>query len=153
MKNILSYGLILIAVIIIRTFIVTPVMVNGDSMYSTLKDNQLLLLKKYDHSFERGEIIVFNYNNSKLVKRVIGMPGETIKYEDGNLYINDNLIEDEFSKITKDYEYEGTIPENHYFVLGDNRNYSLDSRIIGPIKKDDIVGATSFSLWPIKTIK
>ena len=153
MKNILSYGLILIAVIIIRTFIVTPVMVNGDSMYSTLKDNQLLLLKKYDHSFERGEIIVFNYNNSKLVKRVIGMPGETIKYEDGNLYINDNLIEDEFSKITKDYKYEGTIPENHYFVLGDNRNYSLDSRIIGPIKKDDIVGATSFSLWPIKTIK
>lgn len=151
-KEIIPYIVILITVLLIRTFIVTPVVVNGDSMVPTLKNKELLLLKKYDKNIERFDIIVFDYNNSKLIKRVIGLPGETVEYKDGNLYINGEIVIDNFSNITADFKYIGTIEEDTYFVLGDNRNNSVDSRMIGLVTKDMILGSTDFSLWPIKTI-
>lgn len=156
-KEILPYVIILITVVIIRTFIVTPVVVSGDSMNDTLTNGDILLLKKYDKIYERFDIIVFDYQNSKLVKRVIGLPGETVKYEDGKLYINGEEVYDEFGSITKDYDlaYLGidVIPEGYYFVLGDNRNKSSDSRMIGLISEEQIEGVTNFSLWPLKSIK
>jgi len=155
-KELVPYVIIFVVIIFIRTFIVTPVMVDGDSMETTLKNNQMLLLKKYDKSYERFDIVVFDYDNSKLVKRIVGLPGETVKYKSGKLYINDVEIDDKFANITKDFELDNieytVIPENYYFVLGDNRNNSLDSRYIGLIHKDKINGITSFSLWPFKQI-
>lgn len=156
-KQIIPYIIIFITVILIRTFIATPVIVSGSSMENTLQDGEILLLKKYDHNYERGDIIVFDFQDSKLVKRIIGLPGEHIKYKDGVLYINDQSYEDEFASITNDYDlnYLGidTIPEGYYFVLGDNRTKSSDSRVIGLISEEAINGTTSFSIWPIGIIK
>lgn len=157
LKEIFPYVVILISVILIRTFIVTPVVVSGDSMNDTLNDNDILLLKKYDKSYDRFDIIVFKYQNSKLVKRIIGLPGETVKYKDGKLYINDEEINDEFSLITRDFDLSyldiEIIPEGYYFVLGDNRNKSSDSRMIGLVSKEQIEGVTNFSIWPFKSFK
>ena len=156
-KELIPYVVILIVVVIIRTFIVTPVIVSGDSMNDTLKDGDVLLLKKYDKEYSRGEIVVFNHEGSKLVKRVIGLPGEYVSYDKGKLYINGEEVEDKFALITRDYELAvfeiDYIPEGYYFVIGDNRNRSSDSRIIGLISENDILGTTSFSLLPFKGIE
>lgn len=152
-KNLIPYIIIFVIVAIIRTYIITPVKVVGSSMVPTLEDKELLLLKKYDHHFERFEIVVFNYGESKLVKRVIGLPGEHVKYENNKLYINNKLVEEKFVTVkTGDFDLKqlgyDTIPEDYYFVVGDNRNNSKDSRMIGLIKKDAILGSTSFSFFP-----
>ncbi len=155
LKELIPYIVIVIVVVLIRTFIVTPVLVNGSSMYPTLKDNELLILKKYDSSYNRYDIVVLDYKDEKLIKRVIGLPGETVEYEDGILYINDKEVEDEFASVTSDFKSSeliaGTIPEGYYLVMGDNRNNSIDSRTIGLISEDDINGVTNFSLWPFGT--
>lgn len=157
LKALLPYIVIFIFVVLLRTFVVTPVIVSGESMDDTLKNGEILLLKKYDKSFERFDVVVFKHGNSKLVKRIIGLPNEHVKYVDGILYINDEIVEDTFANITRDYDlkYLGfeTIPEDYYFVLGDNRTKSSDSRMIGLISKDQIEGTSSFSLWPIGKIK
>ncbi len=156
-KTILPYAIIVAVVILIRTFVLTPVIVSGTSMDDTLKNGELLLLKKYDKNFERFDIVVFDYGDSKLVKRIIGLPGETLEYKDGILYINGKETEDPFASSTKDFKLTDlnidVIPEDYYFVMGDNRSNSSDSRIIGPISKDTINGTTSFSLWPFGTVE
>jgi len=155
-KQAVPYVVIFLAVVLIRTFIATPVVVSGSSMDETLHDGEILLLKKYDHSYNRNDIIVFDFQDSKLVKRIIGLPGEHIRYQDGVLYVNGEVVEDEFASITADYDlnYLGidTIPKGYYFVLGDNRTKSSDSRMIGLVSIDDINGTTSFSIWPIGSI-
>lgn len=154
-KELIPYIVIIIVVVLIRTFIVTPVQVDGESMYPTLLDNQLLLLKKYDHSYDRFDIVVFEYNNSKLVKRIVGLPGETISYKDNKLYINNKEI-DNISLDSYTYDFDlselgfDIIPEGYYFVLGDNRTNSLDSRAIGLVSEDSILGVTNFSIFPFK---
>ena len=153
-KEIIPYIAIIVVVIIIRSFIVTPVIVSGTSMNNTLQDGEILLLNKFDRKYKRYDIVVFDYNDSKLVKRIIGLPGETVEYKDGILYINGEETEDQFSSITRDYKLDiEVIPEGYYFVMGDNRNNSSDSRIIGLINEKLIEGTTTISLWPIKFIK
>ncbi len=153
-KELIPYIIIIISVVIIRTFIVTPVRVDGVSMSPTLENNEILILNKVDKSYNRFDVIVFNYNNEKLVKRIIGLPGETIKVKDNKLYINNKYINEEFThRLTDDYEYERVIPSNTYFVMGDNRSNSLDSRFIGPINKQNIEGTVNISLLPLKKIK
>ena len=93
-KEFIPYLVIILIVVLIRCFVVTPVRVSGTSMYPTLKNNDIVLLKKFDKNIERFDIVVFNYNNSKLIKRVIGLPGETVKYVNGILYINNKKIDD-----------------------------------------------------------
>jgi signal peptidase I len=153
-KDLMPYVAIIIIVLLFRAFIATPVRVDGDSMNPTLENGEILLLNKMDKTYERFNIIVFNYNDTKLVKRIIGLPGDTVKYVDNQLYINDELVEETFDhRMTLDYTLEKVIPEGKYFVLGDNRTDSLDSRIIGLIDENDIDGVISFSIFPPKTIK
>lgn len=156
-KNFIPYVIIALVVILTRTFILTPVVVSGSSMSDTLSDGELLLLKKYDKTYERFDIIVFDYGDTKLVKRIIGLPGETVEYKNGILYINGEKVEDPFAQFTNDFKLSELnleeIPENTYFVLGDNRRNSSDSRIIGPIDKSAINGTTTFSLWPFGSIE
>ena len=158
-KEIYSYVLIVVFVILFRSYIATPVRVDGDSMNDTLINNDILILNKMDKKYERFDIVVINYNNTKLVKRIIGLPGENIEYKDNTLYINDKEYKDIETSRTKDfsikelYEVE-KIPEDTYFVMGDNRNNSLDSRDyrVGFINKDDIVGVTVFRIYPFNSI-
>ena len=152
-KDIISYIIIILTVVIIRLYIITPVRVQGTSMDTTLKQGEILLLEKYDKNYERFDIVVIKEGNERIIKRIIGMPGESIKIIDGIIYINGEKIEDEYaSSVTNDFSLEKfeleTIPENTYFVLGDNRIVSKDSRILGPIKKENIQGKAIYRIWP-----
>lgn len=149
LKSLLPYIIIILVVIIIRTFIITPVRVSGDSMYDTLKDGDIMLLKKYDKSYKRYDIVVFDRNGERLIKRIIGLPGEYIECIDGKIYINDKEIKDiDTNLVTSDFN-KVYIPENHYYVLGDNRPVSNDSRYFGPVSTKDLKGKViEFVLFP-----
>ena len=156
-KEILPYIIVIIAVILIRQFIVTPIQVVGESMKPNLIDGELMLLNKITYKFndiKRFDIVIVDYKDEALVKRVIGLPGEKVKYQDGKLYINDVLVKENFKTNgeTEDYNITQTgyttIPEDMYFIVGDNRINSADSRIIGLIDKDIILGKANFVLFP-----
>ena len=119
-------------------------------MANTLKNGEILLLNKFEYRFsdiKRFDIVVVKAHKERIIKRVIGLPGETLKYENGILYINDKMIEENYlDEVTKDFTYEGKIPDECYFVMGDNRDASLDSRYFGCFPKKDILGHASFVL-------
>lgn len=159
LKELYPYVIIVILVVSFRSFIATPVRVDGDSMNDTLHNSDILILNKLEKKYDRFDIVVINYNNTKLVKRIIGMPGENISYKDNQLYINEKKFNDIETSRTSDFSLKelfeiDKIPENYYFVMGDNRNNSLDSRDyrVGLIKKEDIVGVTIFRLYPFNKI-
>ena len=156
-KEILPYVIIILTVVIIRTFVVTPVRVNGSSMEPNLYNEEVLLLEKYYRSYQRFDVVVLNFNGERLVKRIIGLPGEHVKYIDDKLYINGKVVAEDFvtASSTLDYDlmnlnYE-VVPENHYFVMGDNRDKSIDSRFIGPIAKSEVIGKVRLRIFPFKT--
>jgi signal peptidase I len=152
-KELLPYVITIIVVVLIRTFIITPVRVDGSSMNPTLANDQILLLEKYDHNYKRFDIVVLYHNDERLVKRVIGLPGETVSYHDNKLYINGEYVEENFiDTTTHDFELsdigETKIPDGKYFVVGDNRGASTDSRIIGLVNENVIQGKIVYSLFP-----
>ena len=156
-KALLPYLIIIIAVVFIRTFIITPVRVTGNSMYPNYKDGDIMILKKFDNSIDRMEIVVLKYNGEKLIKRVIGLPGEYIEFKDNELFVNESKVDDVKLEVStgdftlNDLGYD-IIPEDYYLVLGDNRPISQDSRMIGLISKKNILGTTDFRIWPLNKI-
>lgn len=160
-KELIPYIVIVVVVVLIRTFLVTPVIVVGDSMLPTLEEKDILLLNKINYRFneiERYDVVVIKIQESEIIKRVIGLPGETIEYRNNILYINGHETETEYDFETDDFTMNSVcncdkIPEDKYLVLGDNRKVSSDSRIIGLIDKEDILGKTKVSIWPIKRVK
>jgi len=162
-KELYPYVVIVVVVVLFRTFIATPVRVDGSSMDSTLKHGDILILNKLDKSYERFDVVVVNVTvdgrTSKLVKRVIGLPGESIEYKENELYINGEIIDDVTTERTNNFALKelyniDKIPNNYYFVMGDNRSDSRDSRdyTVGLIKKEDIVGTTTIRLFPFTKI-
>ena len=162
MKNIIKelypYVLIVIGVILIRTFIITPVVVSGSSMEPTLENGELLLIRKIGYngtSIKRFDIVVLKEGNDEIIKRVIGLPGEHISYKNNKLYVNDKLVEDNYNyRKDEDFNLEEIcsctyIPEGKYLVLGDNRPISSDSRSFGFVDEEDIVGKGIVRIWPI----
>ncbi len=141
------YVIIIVAVILIRTFVVTPIRVNGTSMYPTLDNGNFMILKKYDKDIDRFDIVVIKRGKERLIKRVIGLPKEDIEYKENELYINDEQMENEFGDgYTNDFvDY---CAKDEYFVLGDNREDSTDSRVFGCVKREDILGTTNFVIFP-----
>ena len=152
--ELIPYILIIIVVIIIRTYFYTPIRVNGTSMDPTLKQNDLMILSKIGlkSGINRWDIVVVKEDSKYIIKRVIALPGESVAYIDGKLYINKKYVEDNYSKSRTNDFNEIYLSDNEYFVMGDNRIVSADSRIIGPITKEQILGKTSFRFFPLNKI-
>lgn len=155
-KEISSYVIIIIIVIVIKQFVAAPIRVNGESMNDTLMDKDLMILNKIHYKFndiKRFDIVVVDIQSEKIIKRVIGLPGESIEYINNILYIDGKRVEENFShQQTEDFSIEklgeNKVPEDMYLVLGDNRSNSLDSRILGFIPKNEIIGKASLTIFP-----
>lgn len=148
-KELIPYIIIVVVVVLIRSFIATPVRVDGDSMNKTFKNGDILILYKLS-KIKRFDVIVLHEekDNEKIIKRVIGMPGDTVAIKDGEIYINDEKIDDEYAYgMTSDYD-RITLKSDEYFILGDNRLISKDSRYFGPIKEKEIKGKVVFRIFP-----
>ena len=162
------YLVIIVGVILIRTYIVTPVIVRGDSMDDTLKDGEVLFLSKIHYrvsEIQRFDIVVIkDLDGDYIIKRVIGLPGDHIAYQDDVLYINGKASSKRFTEDkTEDFTLEeicqihevdchDKIPEDMYLVLGDHRDVSADSRVKGLISRKQIQGKAIFRLWPLTKI-
>jgi len=154
------FAVVLTSTYLIITFVGQRTHVQGESMYSTLHDQDNLIVDKISYRFkdpERFDIIVFPYRYEEktyYIKRVIGLPGETVQIIDGYIYINDELLEEDYGREVMEYsgraEAQVTLGEDEYFVLGDNRNRSSDSRVdeVGNIHKDEIIGRAFVRIWP-----
>lgn len=140
-------------------------------MAPTLMSNDRVLVSTVSE-INRFDIVVFNDpTNTTVVKRVIGLPGESIRYKDEQLYINDEPIEEPFLKQEEIEEFQGvwtsnftlpdneesempsTIPENHYFLMGDNRRFSFDSRFYGSIDEENIIGEVKMVYYPFERVQ
>lgn len=149
LKELMPYIIIVVVVLLVRSFIVTPGLVNGSSMEPTLHNNELVLMNKIglNKGIDRYDIVVVKYENSTIIKRVIGLPYETVEYINDILYIDGEIVNTKVDfEYTKDFKL--TAGKNEYIVLGDNRNISKDSRIIGPVKESDIIGKVDLVLFP-----
>jgi signal peptidase I len=168
-RGAIEWGAILavavLAALLLRGFVVQPYFIPSGSMEPTLQINDKVLVNKlaYDfHPVHRGDIIVFgkpadDYSPGikDLIKRVIGLPGETISASGGSVYINGQKLNEPWlpkGTITGDFT-PVHIPPGEYFVMGDNRGNSADSRVIGPIAKKLIVGRAFLIVWPLSRIR
>lgn len=159
-KDALKYIIFIVVVLFIAIYVVGLQQIVGDSMNPTLKNNNIIIIDKFTPRFlniKRGDIISFYYDETKfLIKRVIGLPGEYLEIKDNKIYINNEAIDDyveDCDMMNFKLEFLGydKIPEDMYFVMGDNRGNSLDSRDyrVGLIKKEDIVGKQIIRVWPL----
>lgn len=157
-KDTLGIVIIITCAFIIFAYIIGMQQIVGPSMNNTFQNEDYVIIFKANYKFfpvKRFDIISFYYDETKyLIKRVIGLPGDTVEIKNNILYINGEQIEEEYvNSNTEDFSLSdlgySTIPENMYLVLGDNRADSLDSREFGLIKKDDIVGKVLFKIWPL----
>lgn len=156
----LYFGTVIVVVLLIYQFIGQQVEVNGSSMENTLSNEDRLILEKITYRFhdpERFDIVVFRpYKEDKdlyFIKRIIGLPGETIQIIGNRIYIDGKVLEENYGNEAMNEpgmaEEPITLGENDYFVLGDNRNHSTDSREIGNVKRDAIIGRTFTKIWPL----
>lgn len=157
--------LLLAAAIFVVTyiFLFRPYQVSGLSMYPTFHDKEYVLTNLIALRFnplQKGDVIVFHSPTSEdkdFIKRIIGLPGDTVMIKDGEVYLNNTLL-DQSGFLASDvktyggsYMREGvptTVPPEHYFVMGDNRPHSSDSREFGPIKKEAVIGKSTLVYWP-----
>lgn len=150
-KEFLPYFMIILVVVLIKTFVVSPIRVNGASMDPTLNDKDIMLLDEISYRFsdiERFDIVVVKEEDEYLIKRVIGLPGETVEYKNDKLYIDGKYVKEDF-KHKETFDFSTTLGKDEYFIMGDNRTNSTDSRVFGPISRDKIMGKTTLTILPI----
>lgn len=145
--------------VLIATLVIPVLQIEGTSMAPTLVNGDIVLLTK-NTSFERGELCGFSWNNKLLIKRVIGIPGDWIEMDtDGTVYRNGEKLDEPYAEQLAvgecDLEFPFQVPQEQYFVLGDMRESSIDSRntLIGCVAKEQIVGKVFFRVWPFKSIR
>lgn len=151
-----DYVIIVIVVLLIRAFIITPAIVDGASMDDTLNDGQVVVINKLVYKLsdiQRFDIVVIESEKEedRIIKRVIGLPGEKVEYKNNKLYIDGKeLISELKFESTNNFKVE--VKKDEYFVLGDNRDVSKDSRILGGFKKEEIIGRVTVRLFPFNKI-
>lgn len=175
-----TFIIAIVIALLIRGFVIEPVIVNGVSMEDTLLNGQRLIIYKLGYFFhppERGDIIVLQYKKGFIgdipffknldflnrvlpstmevdyIKRVIAVPGDKIDIKDGHVYVNDKKLEEEYAKgetYKQLMNFPQIVPQNTVFVMGDNRQNSRDSRVIGFVEFDRIKGKAILRIWPIK---
>ncbi len=152
-----------VAVFLVRTFVAQPFLVSGSSMEPNFDDGNYLLVDELTYRFrnpERGEVIVFKYpgdRRSYYIKRIIGLPGERVTINKGEITIykeSEELVlrEDYIKSMLTTGRFEARLEADQYFVMGDNRNFSFDSRNWGSLNRSDIIGVARFRLWPISEV-
>ena len=163
-----ALGIGLIIFVVIRTFLFSNYIVEGESMMPTLEDGNKLVVNKIGYQvgeLHRFDVVVFHANEEEdYVKRIIGLPGDTVEYKDDKLYINGEYQEEPYlekykkemvgTKLTGDFTVEEitgkqTVPKGKVFVLGDNRRSSMDSRYFGFVNQEQIVGKVNLRYWPL----
>ncbi len=158
-------GIISLAIILpVRYFLVQPFYVKGASMEPNFYDHEYLIIDEISYRFnepQRGDIVVFKYpldDKQFFIKRVIGLPGEVVKIQDNSVYINGSKLNETYleSNVETFLPLRGhgdvTLADDEYFLLGDNRDQSFDSRSFGPVKKSMIIGRTWLRGWPFNRI-
>ncbi len=165
LKEFITFSIYLLSILILTwllmTYVVQRTVVEGESMENCLHDGDNLLVDKFTYRFhepKRFDVVVFPYAydaKTYYIKRVIGLPGETVFIDtNGDIYINEEKITENYGNevildggLAGDFVFLGS---NEYFVLGDNRNHSTDSRdpSVGPVKRDSIIGRAAFRIWP-----
>ena len=166
-REILTYIVIIGVILLIKADVVTPIMVSGDSMKTTLLNRDVLILNKLAYKFtdiKRFDIVVIDDNNEYLIIssikrkkmpslmkiwRVIGLPGEKVEYKNDQLYINGKRVKEEYAREKTD-DFSAEVPEDNYFVLGDNRAVSVDSRYFGSFEKKEILGKANCVIFPFQ---
>jgi signal peptidase I len=147
-KELLPYLIIILVVVVLRSYVITPVTVDGPSMQTTLYTNDVMLLYKFNkNNVKRYDIVVVKHGSDRLIKRLIGMPGDTIKCVSGIIYINNEEAEKYGYGNNMDFAAV-KLSSDEYFVIGDNREDSFDSRYFGPINKDQMMGNVNFIFFP-----
>src|SRR5438132_1266304 len=150
----LAIGLALVIIV----FLYQPVKVEGTSMAPLLSDQERIFINKFVYRFEpiqRGDVVVFWYpldHSKSFIKRVVGLPGETVEIRQGVLYVNGKVIPEPY--VPPQYEDNSDfaplpVPKDHFFVLGDHRISSNDSRVFGPVPSQFIYGRAVFAYWPV----
>jgi signal peptidase I len=152
----------LIVALVINLFIAQATRVHGQSMEPTLHSDQRLVVEKLSYnnwlhlrSPQRGDVVVLRINgmDELLIKRVIGLPGDQVEIRHGQVFINHQMLDEPYVVFPAEGDYGPVdVPPLHLFVLGDNRNFSNDSRTFGPIPMKNVVGRAWFSYWPPETL-
>jgi signal peptidase I len=161
-RELVEFAIIAVVIVIpFRIFIAQPFVVNGASMDPTFENGQYLIVDQLSYRFtppERGSVLIFKYpkDTSKyFIKRVIGLPGETVSIKDGIVSIKNNArpegftLDEPYIVYSKTDSFQMTLDSDEYFVLGDNRAGSADSRIWGPMPSEDIIGRPLIRLFPV----
>lgn len=171
---ILTVAIAIVLSLVIRSFVAHAFHVESGSMEPTLAPSDRILVNKLASNPSRGDLVVFSRPDGDLVKRVIALEGETIRFDEGLIGIDDQWVSDEpyLSAETANegthanraipncapYEEAGavrscTVPEDHVFVLGDNRRESFDSRNFGPVPREDLIGKAALQFWPLGDLR
>lgn len=156
----------LVISVVLYLFIMTPHEVVGNSMHPTYKNGEYLMANKITYRIgdpQRGDVIIFKYSETQdFIKRVIGLPGDTVMLKDGHIYINDKILDESGYLSDSVYTNGGNflkegeskiVPEDQYFVSGDNRPHSSDSREFGPINREDIKGKAWIVYFPFSEFR
>jgi len=151
-----ALGLVVLAVLLVLANLMSMrFVVEGRSMSPTLEDGQFLLISRMDYWFNeplRGDIAVFHLNDTDLIKRIIGLPYETVEFRQGQVYINGAMLDEPYLPETCSIRHcpdsFWQLGADEYFVLGDNRNHSRDSRFFGAITRQNVIGKAILRYWP-----